>query len=136
MASGNSNAKSSLLLPFHCMPCSTCLHSDPGTLYLHLCRPFRGLIKDMTRCYNLYRSDFSAAISLQVIASLILIYFANITQAFTFGAVLSDHTNSTLVRERRVWFRYCSLVWLSFETVDPHISELALFIQTDRLSNF
>ncbi len=64
---------------------------------MHHCRPFQGLIKDMTRCYNLYRSDFSAAISLQVIASLILIYFANITQAFTFGALLYDYTNKTLV---------------------------------------
>ena len=56
----------------------------------------------MTRCYNMYRSDFSGALSLQIISSLILIYFANITQAFTFGAVLSDHTNSTLVCNRVV----------------------------------
>ncbi len=39
----------------------------------------------------------SDAFSLQSIASLILIYFANITLAFTFGAILRDNTNMTLV---------------------------------------
>ncbi len=51
----------------------------------------------MTHCYNSYRSDFREAISLQTVAALILIFFANITVAFTFGAVLSDHTDNTLV---------------------------------------
>ena len=60
-------------------------------------RPFRGLLSDMTRCYNSYRSDFHEAISLQSVAALILIFFANNTVAFTFGAVLSDQTDSTLV---------------------------------------
>lgn len=88
--------------------------------YSHLCRPFHGLIKDMTRCYNLYRSDFSAALSLQVIASLILIYFANITQAFTFGAVLSDHTNSTLVRGKGCGFRGLGCVFLQQSVGGDH----------------
>lgn len=71
----------------------------------------------MLSCYNLYRSDFSDAISLQTVASLILIYFANITIAFTFGAVLSDQTNSTLVRKgcglrKRVWFMGVGVSWV------------------------
>jgi len=49
------------------------------------------------RCYGLYREDFREAISLQSVAALILIYFANITLAFTFGAFLSDNTDNALV---------------------------------------
>lgn len=52
---------------------------------------------DMTRCYNSYRSDFRDAVSLQSVAALILMFFANITVAFTFGAVLYDETEGMLV---------------------------------------
>lgn len=61
-------------------------------------RPFRGLVDDLLRCYSLYRSDILDAFSIQGLAALILIYFANITLAFAFGAFLSDSTNASLVR--------------------------------------
>ena len=70
---------------------------------LHTCththRPFRGLVEDSLRCYSLYRSDILDAFSIQGLASLILIYFANITLAFTFGAFLSDITQGSLVSQ-------------------------------------
>lgn len=78
----------------------------------------------MTRCYNLYRSDFSEAFSLQIVASLILIYFANITLAFTFGAILSDQTNSTLVRREDGWVGGCGL----FALLEPQTVLLGIFI--------
>ncbi len=69
-------------------------------MYVVCCpRPFRGLLSDMMRCYNSYRSDFSEAVSVQCVAALILMFFANITVAFTFGAVLADQTDNTLVSE-------------------------------------
>ena len=75
----------------------TCMytHTHMYTSLPH--RPFRGLVEDSLRCYSLYRSDILDAFSLQGLASLILIYFANITLAFTFGAFLSDITHGALV---------------------------------------
>ena len=79
------------------------MHVHVLVSYLSICmytlppRPFRGLVEDSLRCYSLYRSDILDAFSLQGLASLILIYFANITLAFTFGAFLSDITRGALV---------------------------------------
>ena len=68
-----------------------------GRTRTHTHRPFRGLVDDLLRCYSLYRSDILDAFSLQGLAALVLIYFANITLAFTFGAFLSDITQGSLV---------------------------------------
>ena len=60
-------------------------------------RPFGGLIKDVKRRYPKYWSDIRDVVSIQGLASIIFIYFANITPAITFGGVLSDTTNGALV---------------------------------------
>ena len=62
-------------------------------------RPFRGCVNDLLRCYSLYRSDLSDALSLQFLSSLFLIYFANITLAFVFGAFFSDMTQGAMVSQ-------------------------------------
>ena len=54
---------------------------------------------DVKRRYPKYWSDIKDAFSLQVLASIIFIFFANITPAVTFGGVLADITDNQLVRE-------------------------------------
>jgi len=59
--------------------------------------PFGGLVQDVKRRYRLYWSDIRDAINLQALASVIFIFFANITPAITFGGVLSGLTNGSMV---------------------------------------
>jgi len=47
--------------------------------------------------YRLYWSDIRDAINLQALASVIFIFFANITPAITFGGVLSGLTGGSMV---------------------------------------
>lgn len=63
-------------------------------------RPFNGIWNDIKRRYPKYWSDIRDAFSIQVLASIIFIFFANITPAITFGGVLNDITEGELVRER------------------------------------
>lgn len=71
--------------------------------------PFSGLLSDGKRRYSRYISDFkdaawdtttnkcSVVTLLSTIATIIFIYFANISPAVTFGQVLSEKTNGSLV---------------------------------------
>ncbi len=64
---------------------------------------------DMKRRYSVYHTDFKDAIwdtstnkcsiltLLSTIATIVFIYFANISPAITFGQVLSEKTNGSLV---------------------------------------
>ena len=54
---------------------------------------------DAKRRYPKYWSDIKDSFSIQVLASIIFIFFANITPAVTFGGVLADITENQLVRE-------------------------------------
>ena len=60
-------------------------------------RPFGGLVQDVKRRYPHYLRDILDGVSLQALATIIFIYFANITPAITFGGVLSEYTNKTMV---------------------------------------
>ena len=73
--------------------------SPHPSLSLHH-RPFSGLVADVKRRYPKYWSDIKDAFSIQVLASIIFIFFANITPAITFGGVLADITENQLVRWR------------------------------------
>lgn len=57
--------------------------------------PFKGLVTDVKRRYPHYWGDIRDAISIQALASVIFIFFANITPAITFGTVLSNMTDNS-----------------------------------------
>lgn len=50
--------------------------------------PFGGMVKDIKRRYRHYLSDFTDALSPQVLAAIIFIYFAALSPAITFGGLL------------------------------------------------
>lgn len=55
--------------------------------------PFGGMVKDIKRRYRHYLSDFTDALSPQVLAAIIFIYFAALSPAITFGGLLADKTD-------------------------------------------
>ena len=71
--------------------------------------PFSGVWSDIKRRYSVYHTDYIDAIwdsstkkcsiltLLSTIATIVFIYFANISPAITFGQVLSEKTRGNLV---------------------------------------
>ncbi|XP_037610022.1 solute carrier family 4 member 1b (Diego blood group) [Sebastes umbrosus] len=53
-------------------------------------RPFGGMIRDVKRRYQYYKSDITDALNAQVLAAVIFIYFAALSPAVTFGGLLAD----------------------------------------------
>lgn len=53
-------------------------------------RIFGGLIRDIRRRYPYYLSDITDALSPQVLAAVIFIYFAALSPAVTFGGLLGQ----------------------------------------------
>uniref|UniRef100_A0A3B5AMQ1 Anion exchange protein n=1 Tax=Stegastes partitus TaxID=144197 RepID=A0A3B5AMQ1_9TELE len=51
-------------------------------------RPFGGMIRDIKRRYQYYKSDITDALNAQVLAAVIFIYFAALSPAITFGGLL------------------------------------------------
>lgn len=51
-------------------------------------RPFGGMIRDIKRRYQHYKSDITDALNAQVLAAVIFIYFAALSPAITFGGLL------------------------------------------------
>ena len=51
-------------------------------------RPFGGMIRDIKRRYQYYKSDITDALNSQVLAAVIFIYFAALSPAITFGGLL------------------------------------------------
>ncbi|XP_075894575.1 solute carrier family 4 member 1a (Diego blood group) [Nelusetta ayraudi] len=58
--------------------------------------PFGGMVKDLKRRYRHYISDYTDALSPQVLAAVIFIYFAALSPAITFGGLLSDKTEKMM----------------------------------------
>uniref|UniRef100_A0A669BH43 Anion exchange protein n=1 Tax=Oreochromis niloticus TaxID=8128 RepID=A0A669BH43_ORENI len=52
-------------------------------------RPFGGMIRDIKRRYQYYKSDITDALNAQVLAAIIFIYFAALSPAITFGGLLA-----------------------------------------------
>jgi hypothetical protein len=53
-------------------------------------KPFGGLVRDVRRKYPHYRSDFTDALNLQCLSTIIFIYFACLSPAITFGGLLGE----------------------------------------------
>ncbi|XP_077358443.1 solute carrier family 4 member 1b (Diego blood group) isoform X2 [Festucalex cinctus] len=53
-------------------------------------RPFGGMIRDVRKRYQYYKSDITDALNTQVLAAIIFIYFAALSPAITFGGLLAD----------------------------------------------
>lgn len=51
-------------------------------------RPFGGMLRDIKRRYQHYKSDITDALNAQVLAAVIFIYFAALSPAITFGGLL------------------------------------------------
>uniref|UniRef100_A0A8D3DYV2 Anion exchange protein n=1 Tax=Scophthalmus maximus TaxID=52904 RepID=A0A8D3DYV2_SCOMX len=59
-------------------------------------RPFGGMIRDMKRRYQYYKSDMTDALNSQVFAAIIFIYFAALSPAITFGGLLADKVDNMM----------------------------------------
>ncbi|RVE59516.1 hypothetical protein OJAV_G00189270 [Oryzias javanicus] len=59
-------------------------------------RPFGGMIRDIKKRYQYYKSDITDALNAQVIAAIIFIYFAALSPAITFGGLLADKVENMM----------------------------------------
>ncbi|CAL8284926.1 unnamed protein product [Merluccius merluccius] len=59
-------------------------------------RPFGGMLCDIRRRYQHYRSDLTDALNAQVLAAIIFIYFAALSPAITFGGLLADKVDNMM----------------------------------------
>ncbi|KAJ6224812.1 hypothetical protein RDWZM_003357 [Blomia tropicalis] len=75
-------------------------------------RLFGGLINDVKRKIPHYWSDFTDALALQSIASIIFLYFACLTPIITFGGLLGDATgNNIATMESLVCGALCGILY-------------------------
>ncbi|XP_041672398.1 solute carrier family 4 member 1b (Diego blood group) [Cheilinus undulatus] len=59
-------------------------------------RPFGGMMKDIRRRYQHYKSDITDALNAQALAAIIFIYFAALSPAITFGGLLADKVDNMM----------------------------------------
>ncbi|KAM8836202.1 solute carrier family 4 member 1b (Diego blood group) [Spinachia spinachia] len=59
-------------------------------------RPFGGMMRDVKRRYQYYKSDITDALNAQVLAAVIFIYFAALSPAITFGGLLADKVENMM----------------------------------------
>uniref|UniRef100_A0A3P8TUP3 Anion exchange protein n=1 Tax=Amphiprion percula TaxID=161767 RepID=A0A3P8TUP3_AMPPE len=59
-------------------------------------RPFGGMMRDIKRRYQYYKSDITDALNAQVLAAIIFIYFAALSPAITFGGLLADKVENMM----------------------------------------
>uniref|UniRef100_A0A096LQH4 Anion exchange protein n=1 Tax=Poecilia formosa TaxID=48698 RepID=A0A096LQH4_POEFO len=59
-------------------------------------RPFGGMIRDIKRRYQYYKSDLTDALNAQALAAIIFIYFAALSPAITFGGLLADKVENMM----------------------------------------
>nr|XP_046232634.1 solute carrier family 4 member 1b (Diego blood group) isoform X2 [Scatophagus argus] len=57
---------------------------------------FGGMIRDIKRRYQYYKSDITDALNAQVLAAVIFIYFAALSPAITFGGLLADKVDNMM----------------------------------------
>ncbi|KAL2101720.1 hypothetical protein ACEWY4_003481 [Coilia grayii] len=58
--------------------------------------PFGGMMRDIRRRYQHYKSDITDALNPQVLAAVIFIYFAALSPAVTFGGLLADKVDNMM----------------------------------------
>uniref|UniRef100_A0A3B4C0D1 Anion exchange protein n=1 Tax=Pygocentrus nattereri TaxID=42514 RepID=A0A3B4C0D1_PYGNA len=59
--------------------------------------PFGGMIRDLKRRYQHYVSDITDAMNVQVLATVIFIYFAALSPAITFGGLLGEYVVDNMI---------------------------------------
>ncbi|XP_072312450.1 solute carrier family 4 member 1b (Diego blood group) isoform X1 [Eucyclogobius newberryi] len=59
-------------------------------------RPFGGMIRDIKRRYQYYKSDMTDALNAQVLSAVIFIFFAALSPAITFGGLLADKVDNMM----------------------------------------
>uniref|UniRef100_A0A672J2A0 Anion exchange protein n=1 Tax=Salarias fasciatus TaxID=181472 RepID=A0A672J2A0_SALFA len=59
-------------------------------------RPFGGMIRDIKKRYQHYKSDITDALNAQAVAAIIFIYFAALSPAITFGGLLADKVENMM----------------------------------------
>ncbi|XP_076008157.1 solute carrier family 4 member 1b (Diego blood group) [Genypterus blacodes] len=59
-------------------------------------RPFGGMIRDIKKRYQHYKSDITDALNAQVLAAVIFIYFASLAPTITFGGLLADKVDNMM----------------------------------------
>ncbi|XP_073345820.1 solute carrier family 4 member 1b (Diego blood group) [Pagrus major] len=59
-------------------------------------RPFGGMLRDIKRRYQYYKSDITDALNSQALAAVIFIYFAALSPAITFGGLLADKVENMM----------------------------------------
>ncbi|XP_069011697.1 solute carrier family 4 member 1b (Diego blood group) [Embiotoca jacksoni] len=59
-------------------------------------RLFGGMMRDIKRRYQYYKSDLTDALNAQVLAAIIFIYFAALSPAITFGGLLADKVDNMM----------------------------------------
>ncbi|KAI4807441.1 hypothetical protein KUCAC02_027248 [Chaenocephalus aceratus] len=75
---------------------SFCAGTPPEDPLSRTGRPFGGMIRDMKRRYQYYKSDITDAFNVQVLAAVIFIYFAALSPAITFGGLLADKVDNMM----------------------------------------
>ncbi|CAN9509229.1 unnamed protein product [Ophioblennius macclurei] len=59
-------------------------------------RPFGGMIRDVRKRFQYYKSDITDALNAQALAAIIFIYFAALSPAITFGGLLADKVENMM----------------------------------------
>uniref|UniRef100_A0A671U706 Anion exchange protein n=1 Tax=Sparus aurata TaxID=8175 RepID=A0A671U706_SPAAU len=77
-------------------PLSTSSGSSPEDPLSRTGRPFGGMLRDIKRRYQYYKSDMTDALNSQVLAAVIFIYFAALSPAITFGGLLADKVENMM----------------------------------------
>ncbi|XP_030257135.1 solute carrier family 4 member 1b (Diego blood group) [Sparus aurata] len=75
---------------------STSSGSSPEDPLSRTGRPFGGMLRDIKRRYQYYKSDMTDALNSQVLAAVIFIYFAALSPAITFGGLLADKVENMM----------------------------------------
>jgi anion exchange protein len=84
-------------------------------------RWFGGLVADVKRKAKVYKSDFTDIFSLQIISSIIFIYFAVISPAITFGGLMGEKTHNYQAAFESVLSVFITGVVWSFTAGQPLI---------------
>ncbi|XP_053722285.1 band 3 anion exchange protein-like isoform X1 [Synchiropus splendidus] len=92
-------------------------------------RPFGGMIRDMKKRYQHYKSDITDALNAQVLAAIIFIYFAALSPAITFGGLLGAYSNEC-VRVQNAWSSPITVRLVSADKVENMMGVPELLIST------
>ena len=72
-----------------------------------------GLVMDIKRKAECYKSDFFDAANSQCVASVLFIYFACLAPIVTFGGVMETKTNKYMVGDSNALLTSCLYAWIS-----------------------